>query len=69
MLATLINLFVNLLAAYLLAGILFSIFFYLKGATRIDEGIKGAPWHFKLILFPGVVLFWSVLLFKLLKRS
>jgi len=69
MITTLINLFVNLLAVYLLAGILFSVFFYLKGATRIDEGIKEAPWHFKLIIFPGVVMFWGVLLFKLMRRS
>jgi len=57
------------MALYLVMGILFSIYFYAGGASKIDEGTKGTPWHFKLILFPGVVLFWSVLALKLVKRS
>lgn len=69
MLITLINSLLTLLALYLMAGVLFSIYFYVKGGTRLDQGMVGTPWHFKLIIFPGVVLFWSVLLIKLMKRS
>ncbi len=54
---------------YVILGLLFSVYFYIKGAARIDEGTQGTPWHFKLIIFPGVVLFWSVLLVKSLKSS
>lgn len=54
---------------YVVMGLLFSVYFYTKGAARIDEGTEGTPWHFKLIIFPGVVLFWSVLLVKSLKSS
>ena len=54
---------------YVVLGLLFSIYFYAKGAARVDEGTQGTPWHFKLIIFPGVVLFWSVLFVKSLKSS
>ena len=64
-----VDIFLGALAVYLAIGILFSIYFYLKGSSKIDEGVKGTPWHFKLIIFPGVVLFWSVLLRKLMRRS
>ena len=62
-----VDIFLTLLTAYLVLGLLFSIYFYLGGAVRIDEGTKGTPWHFKLIIFPGVVLFWSILLVKALR--
>lgn len=52
---------------YILLGILFSVYFYATGARKIDEGTAGTPWHFKLIIFPGVILFWSVLLTKTLR--
>ena len=55
--------------AYLILGLVYAVYFYTKGAARIDEGTQGTPWHFKLIIFPGVVLFWAVLLTKSLKSS
>ncbi|MBC6426251.1 MAG: hypothetical protein GDA51_07235 [Ekhidna sp.] len=64
-----IDIFLGTLVIYLIIGVLFSIYFYAKGSVRIDEGVKGTPWHFKLIIFPGVVLFWSVLVRKLMKKS
>ena len=64
-----VDIFLGALALYLLLGLLFSVYFYAKGGAQIDEGLKGTPWHFKLIIFPGVVLFWSVLLRKRMKKS
>ena len=65
----LIDIFLLLAAAYLLGGVLFAGYFYWRGAQRIDDGTAGTPWHFKAIIFPGVVLFWLPLLTKLLKKS
>jgi hypothetical protein len=52
---------------YLLAGILFVIPFLLKGVQVIDEGAHGSSIGFYLIIIPGVILFWPVLLSKWLK--
>jgi len=64
-----VDIFLGAMATYLIAGLLFGILFIVKLGERIDEGVKGTPWHFKAIIFPGVVLFWSVLLRKLFKKS
>ena len=68
MMMLLIDIFLLTLVLYLLIGLLFSVYFYTKGARQIDEGTQNTPWHFKAIIFPGVVLFWSVLLFKLIRK-
>ncbi len=67
MMTTAINIVLNLGGVYLVAGLLFAVFFYLKAAATLDAGTEGTPWHFKLIIFPGVVLFWLPLLIKYLK--
>lgn len=63
------DILLSTMAFYLLFGVLFSVYFYAKAGIRIDEGVKDTPWHFKLIIFPGVVLFWVVLLRKFLKSN
>lgn len=68
MMVAIINIFLVALGLYLVLGLFFSIYFYLKGASKIDEGTQGTPWHFKLIIFPGVVLLWAVLMAKLLRK-
>ena len=69
MITTIVDIFLWALLLYLLAGVVFSVFFYLRGAQRLDAGTKDTPWHFKLIIFPGVVLFWIVLFTKLVRNN
>lgn len=52
---------------YLVCGFVFAIPFVLKGAEKIDEGAQGATWGFKLIIIPGTVVFWPLLLNKWLQ--
>ncbi len=52
---------------YLILGIVFSIFFYRKGIEKVDEVTIGSTRGFKLIVFPGVVVFWPFLLYKWMK--
>lgn len=65
----LIDILLGFMALYLIAGLLFSIYFYVKGSSQIDEGTKDTPWHFKLIILPGVVLLWVALLTKLMRKQ
>lgn len=53
-----------LLIAYILIGILFALIFLTRLIHKLDEGSIGAPWTFKLTIFPGCVVFWPVLLKK-----
>ena len=52
---------------YLGLGILFVIPFLLKGLTKVDEGTHGGTIGFKIIIIPGVIVFWPVLLNKWMK--
>jgi hypothetical protein len=51
-------------ACYLAAGLLFAVPFVLKGVMRIDEGAVGSGWGFRLIIIPGTIVFWPLLLKK-----
>lgn len=56
-------------AIYLLAGLVFAIPFVIKGVTKIDEGAKGSTWGFRIIIIPGTIVFWPVLLKKWMKEN
>lgn len=69
MITLIINIFLGLIGLYLVLGLVFSLYFYAKAGVKIDAGMKGAPWHFKVIIFPGVILFWVVLLKKAMRSN
>jgi hypothetical protein len=51
-------------SVYLIAGFLFAIAFITKGITKVDEGASGSGWGFRIIIIPGIMVFWPVLLKK-----
>ena len=56
-------------AVYLLMGVLFVIPFLIKGLNKVDEGAHGSTFGFKIIIIPGVIVFWPVLLTKWMKEN
>ena len=56
-------------AVYLAAGCVFAIPFIVKGVTKIDESAQGSKWGFHIIIIPGTIVFWPVLLKRWLKAS
>lgn len=54
--------FVGALGVYLAIGLLFCIPFVLKGVGKNDPAVKGSTIGFKLIIIPGVVMLWPVLI-------
>lgn len=51
-------------AVYLVAGLVFAIPFVIKGVDKIDEGAQGSRWGFRIIIIPGTMVFWPLLLKK-----
>ncbi|MGG9960612.1 hypothetical protein [Ferruginibacter sp. SUN106] len=51
-------------ALYLIAGFLFAIFFLSKGIQKVDVAAHGSGWGFRLIILPGIIVLWPVLLNK-----
>ncbi len=49
---------------YLAAGCVFAVAFLSLGIGRVDPQARGAPLSFKLVVLPGVVVFWPVLAWR-----
>lgn len=49
-------------SAYLGLGSIFAVAFLTRGVGRIDPAAADGSLGFRLILFPGVVVFWPLLL-------
>jgi hypothetical protein len=54
-----------LVGAYLLAGILFALPFVLRGVKRIDPDAEHGSWGFRVLIFPGCVALWPLLVRRL----
>lgn len=64
-----ITILLIIVAVYLAAGLVFAIPFVIKGVTEIDEGTHGSTWGFRIIIIPGTIVFWPLLLKRWLKAS
>jgi uncharacterized membrane protein YhaH (DUF805 family) len=53
---------VRIVSAYVLVGLAFSLPFITLGVRRIDERARDSAWTFRVLLIPGTVLFWPLLL-------
>ncbi len=49
---------------YLICGIIFTFFFIPMGLKKIDEDVPGSSWGFRIIIIPGCILLWALLLNK-----
>lgn len=55
------------LAAYVAFGLVFAVAFVTAGVQRIDAEARGAGAGFRLLIFPGSVAFWPLLLRRWLR--
>jgi hypothetical protein len=60
---------VNFLSGYAIAGVFFAIYFGGAGAGRIDSDAKEAPLGVRLILMPGAVALWPLLLPRVIRGT
>ena len=60
---------VLLCTVYIVSGLAFAAFFVWRGVGRIDPAAKSAGLGFRLIILPGVVALWPVLLRRWLAGS
>jgi hypothetical protein len=54
--------FLILLGAYLACGMVFAIPFALVGVKKIDPHAAHGSWGFRLLVIPGTMAFWPLLL-------
>jgi hypothetical protein len=51
-------------AAYIACGLLFGLVFIVWGVGRVDAAARGTPVGFRLLILPGVVAWWPLLLVR-----
>lgn len=54
-------------AIYLGVGLLFALPFAARWAGRLDPAAAVGTWGFRLLILPGAMLLWPVLLYRLLR--
>ena len=54
--------FLFLLGAYLACGLVFALPFALVGVKKIDAHAAHGSWGFRLLVIPGTIAFWPLLL-------
>jgi len=59
----------NLLSGYAVIGLLFAIAFVATGISRLDPAAKGSGFGFRLIILPGVVALWPLLLARWIREG
>ncbi|MFA8436341.1 MAG: hypothetical protein ACEPOZ_17660 [Marinifilaceae bacterium] len=59
----------RIIELYLFLGLVFLIYFYTKGLSRLDKATEGTSTAFKLLIAPGTLLLWPLLLLKIIKTS
>ena len=69
MIETLATLLVSLLGLYLLIGFLFSLPFLTRIAGRIDPAAAKGTLGFRLLILPGTVALWPMLLRRMRQVS
>jgi len=57
---TIVTGLINAVRGYLFAGLLFSAVFILFGVQRVDPDAKGRNPLFRLIIVPGLCVFWPL---------
>ena len=50
--------------AYVLCGLAVGVPFVLRGVDRVDEAARGAPVAFRLLVLPGTVALWPLMVTK-----
>jgi hypothetical protein len=61
------ELIIFLSKGYVVCGLIFAVPFLLLGIQRVDPAAKNSTMFFKLMVLPGVTLFWPLMLTRLLR--
>jgi len=61
------QLVIVIVKGYLMCGLAFAIPFLLFGIHRVDHSAKDSTMPFKLMVLPGTMLFWPLLLTRLIR--
>lgn len=59
----------SILGLYLVIGLIVGLWFVLRGVNRVDPVAGDSPWVFRVVILPGCVGLWPVVLLKWLRAG
>ncbi|MEO0434790.1 MAG: hypothetical protein AAF151_24175 [Cyanobacteria bacterium J06656_5] len=64
---TLVEFLIRAVRVYFTAGLIFAVLFSLLGVQRTDPGARGLAPLFRLLIIPGVSIFWPLFALRLVR--
>ncbi len=62
---TIAKLLVSVLSIYAGAGLLFGLWFVLRGVNRVDPAARGSTRGWRVLILPGVTALWPLFVLRL----
>lgn len=63
----LVEFLIKAVQVYFIAGLIFAVLFSLLGVQRTDPGARGLAPFFRLLIIPGVSIFWPLFALRLVR--
>lgn len=63
----LVEFLIKVVQVYFAAGLIFAVLFSLLGVQRTDPGAQGLAPFFRLLIIPGVSIFWPLFALRLVR--
>jgi hypothetical protein len=64
----LVTVLLVLAGIYGVGGSVFALAFVVRGAAALDDAARGASFGFRVVIFPGAVVLWPLLLARWFRR-
>ncbi|HKQ48955.1 MAG TPA: hypothetical protein VJZ71_12865 [Phycisphaerae bacterium] len=61
-------LILSVIGAYLAIGLIFGLWFVTAGLPRFDSAADDSPWGFRLLILPGSMALWPLLVRRIRSR-
>lgn len=58
---------IDAIGVYCIVGLIFAAWFVSKAAGRMDPDARGATRGFRMLIFPGTVALWPLLLWRIVR--
>ena len=59
----------SIVGLYVLIGLIVGVAFVLRGVSRVDAAAADSPFVFRVVILPGCVGLWPVVLWKWIKAG